>query len=112
MTGATATVRELVYERANKCCERCGIYAYGGSVHHRRPRGMGGSKQADTNQPSNLILLCGSGTTGCHGWVESHRNEAIDTGLVLRQGTDPTAEPVTLRYGRVLLKDNGDVIYA
>jgi len=33
---------------------------------------MGGSRWEGINDPANLITLCGTGTTGCHGWVESH----------------------------------------
>jgi hypothetical protein len=25
---------------------------------------------------SNLLAVCGDGTTGCHGWMEAHRREA------------------------------------
>lgn len=37
------------------------------SLHHVYPRGQGGDDTA-----VNLIALCGSGTTGCHGRVEAH----------------------------------------
>lgn len=33
---------------------------------------MGGSRWPGINAPANLLTLCGSGTTGCHGWVEHH----------------------------------------
>lgn len=101
----------MVYLRAGMRCERCGVYAEGGSVHHRRPRGMGGNKSAATSSPSNALLLCGSGTTGCHGWVESNRSEARDLGLLLRQHQDPAAVPVTLLVGRVLLGAAGEYIH-
>lgn len=42
------------------------------STQHRVARGMGGTRWAGINLPSNLLTLCGSGTTGCHGWVEAH----------------------------------------
>lgn len=35
------------------------------------------------HQPANLIALCGSGTTGCHGWVESNRHKARELGLLI-----------------------------
>jgi len=41
-------------------CAACGRTA--GSVHHVIPRSEGGDDVA-----GNLLLLCGSGTTGCHG---------------------------------------------
>lgn len=31
----------------------------------------------------NLVLLCGSGTTGCHGWVHANPTRAIAVGLIV-----------------------------
>lgn len=44
---------------------------------------MGGTSDVRINDPRNLIRLCGTGTTGCHGWVESHRTEALRTGWLV-----------------------------
>ena len=99
---------EAVRTRSLGACERCGTTSSTfWSLHHRRPRGMGGTKRADVHSVSNLIFLCGSGTDGCHGWVESHREDAYDLGLLLRQYQTPPDVPVTLRVGRVLLDDEG-----
>lgn len=46
---------------------------------------MGGSKNELLHLPANLILLCGSGVTGCHGWVESNRNEARELGFLIQK---------------------------
>ena len=99
-------VRQAVLVRAGWRCERCHV-ALGNdySLHHRRPRGMGGTKRPDL--PSNLLALCGSGTTGCHGWVESRRAEAIEDGLLVRQHHDPATVPVLLGCGWVLLRPDG-----
>jgi hypothetical protein len=70
---------------------------------------MGGSRDPRLNEPSNIIYLCGSGTEGCHGWVESHRREAYADGLLLYRNFDPDESPVTLRYGEVFLDDEGGV---
>ena len=59
------------------------------NVHHRRPRGQGGS-----NDPANLLHLCGSGTTGCHGYIESNRTVARANGWLLEFGQDPRIVPV------------------
>ena len=76
--------RWLVLGRAKFFCEFCGGDLIGGvSIHHRRPRMMGGSRDLRLHQPANLIALCGSGTTGCHGWVESNRNKARELGLLI-----------------------------
>lgn len=74
---------------------------------------MGGSKAAWVNLAANLLLLCGSGTTGCHGWVEGHRADSIDLGwLVSRLGVLRPAEvPVHHGlHGLVLLDDEGGTV--
>jgi hypothetical protein len=97
-----------VMSRAGQSCERCGSKQNQfWSMHHRRPRGMGGTKRTDTNRASNILLLCGSGTTGCHGWVESHRLEAYAAGLLVHSWDLPIDVPVTLVYGTVMLDDDG-----
>lgn len=100
-TGPSTRTRELVAERAGYCCEICGLSLHNGttwtepySVHHRRPRGAGGSRDAATNSPANLLLLCGSGITGCHGRVERDRSTAYVFGWLVRQGHDPETVPV------------------
>lgn len=100
-------VRDTVYLRALFACERCGERDSDFSVHHRRPRGMGGSRDPLTDSAANLLLLCGSGTTGCHGWVEANRAAARDLGLLVRQGEDPATVPVQLLRGLVLLTSDG-----
>lgn len=70
---------------------------------------MGGSRDPVTNSPANLLYLCGSGTEGCHGWVESHRSESYADGLLLYRNDDPMEMPVRLRRGTVFLDDEGGV---
>lgn len=109
-TGATPEVRMEVMVRANFRCERCGvsIQSIPMSIHHRRPRAMGGTHRPETNYASNLMALCGSGTTGCHGYLESHRSEAMDYGFIVPQYETPNNVPVkTFIYGWVLLNDDG-----
>jgi hypothetical protein len=71
---------------------------------------MGGSRQPWVNLPGALVVLCGSGVTGCHGWVETHRQDAYGDGwLVRRHGTVLPTEisvPHTI-YGQVRLIDDG-----
>lgn len=47
------------------------------TVHHITPRGMGGT----ANDNSLLITLC----AWHHGWVESHRAQAREMGLLTRR---------------------------
>lgn len=102
-TGPSAAVRRMVLERSAGWCERCGTALHNGdqwiaphSIHHRRPRGMGGTTDPATNSVVNLLLLCGTGTTGCHGWVESHRAEAIAHGYLVAQSDAPGYIPVLI----------------
>ena len=55
---------------------------------------MGGSDRPALNQPPNLLALCGSGTTGCHGWVESHRIDSYESGWLCYRNDNPVEIPV------------------
>jgi hypothetical protein len=71
---------------------------------------MGSSKLPWVDKPGNLILLCGSGTTGCHGYIESHRVFGRASGwLVPLNGKDlPTSVRIHHAiHGVVLLNDFG-----
>lgn len=54
------------------------------------------------HSPVNIIELCGSGTTGCHGWVHQHVKEAERLGLIVPLGIDPLSTPVRDWQGRWL----------
>lgn len=94
---AGPNARQLVHGRAGMRCERCdkNLTWGGGQIHHRRPRGMGGSRASDTNTPANLLLLC----LLCHKWVEENRTAALADGLLVRSATNPEAVPVRLLHG-------------
>ena len=100
-TGPTHEVRQLVMERDGYACVKCGFPVSGEpgrdySLQHRTPRGMGGSRDPRLNLPSNLILLCGSGTTACHGDVEANRATARAHGYLVPRPLDPAEVPVTV----------------
>ena len=59
---------------------------------------MGGTRRPGTNSPANLLLLCGTGTSGCHGRVETYRQAARQLGWLLQQDDDPSTVPVYLSY--------------
>lgn len=70
------------------------------SIHHRLPQGMGGTSLPWWKDPDWLIAVCGHGTIGCHGWIESNRTAAIDLGYLLQHtipATDPTSVLVVPR---------------
>lgn len=102
-TGFAPMVRCLIYERSAGRCERCNDWASDCQIHHRRPRGMGGTRRPDTNTTSAGVLLCGS----CHRIVESYRAQAYDDGWLVRQSQSPREVPVLRRGVRVLLDDEG-----
>jgi hypothetical protein len=71
---------------------------------------MGSSRLPWVNLPGNLVLLCGGGTTKCHGFIEANRQDAYDTGwLVRRHSTDLPADiPIQhARHGYGWLTDTG-----
>lgn len=93
----------------------CGKWVEGQvkSVHHRINKGNGGSAQYE--RASLLITLCGTGTTGDHGWVTQHPKAAGPareggTGYLLPRNNsdiDPTQEPILTFQGWRLLADDG-----
>jgi hypothetical protein len=113
-TGFSAAVKLGTRKRAGggdpdeACCEPCGRWLgrYGGQVHHRQNRQMGGSKLRNGIQ--NAGLLCGTPASLCHGDATLGTEAMKDTGWVLRSGTDPASTAVTLHDGRrVLLGADG-----
>lgn len=115
MSGFSRATRASVVARDRGECFICGRAWRAGvdSIHHRRPRGMGGSKGGDVNGAANGILLCGSGTTGCHGRVEGDRRRGLEMGwLVSRLSSKGPAETALwspVRGAWVMLDNHGRV---
>jgi hypothetical protein len=84
-------VRDQLHERAQGCCERCGVWG-ATNAHHRLNQSQG-----RLHTLSNLMLLCGSGTTGCHGFVTTHPMVALSCGWTVPGGGVPGDVPV-LRF--------------
>lgn len=104
-TGPTSDVVDAILERACYCCEVCGSpcadqRGTDWSIHHRRPRGMGGTRWPGVNRPPNLMLVCGSGTTLCHGVIENYRAGAVAAGWLVLSRTDPATVPVLITRDR------------
>lgn len=111
-TGPARAVVDAVLERDQHSCVVCGVNLHGTrgrdwSLQHRRPRRMGGDRRPDTHLPANLAAVCGSGTTGCHGWIEQRRTEALEAGLLLHADDVPAQVPMATWYGVVRLDDRG-----
>jgi hypothetical protein len=96
----------LVRKRDQHQCVRCGREG-ALTTQHRVARGMGGSRHRPwVNQPSNLVSLCGSGTTGCHGWVESNPIPAKSAGWAVSQYQTPEDVPVLYPDGGYYFLDD------
>lgn len=84
--------------RGGYSCELCGKNPVE-NIHHRSPRRMGGTTSPTIHAYPNLLGVCGSGTTGCHGYIESNRRKAISYGWLVPQGTNPAVVPAFLIVG-------------
>lgn len=103
----------VVTDRDDELCQRC-LRARGDNRDHRLNRSQGGR-----TVPSNLQLLCGSGTTGCHGIVTHDLADALREGWRVPSWGDPREWPAaryfrtdsgTVRLGWCLYTDDGRVI--
>jgi hypothetical protein len=111
-TGPTPDVVDAVLERDQHSCVCCGENLQGirgrdWSLHHRRGRGMGSTRRPESNLPANLVAVCGTGNTGCHGWLTENPALGREQGLVLRQHEDPTKVPAATWYGVALFDNEG-----
>jgi hypothetical protein len=122
----TPVTVKAAWQREHGACFRCrmglrfelrgAVYAGGWSAHHRKPRGRGGSRNPMVSSVANCLVLCGTGTTGCHGWVERNRSLALEQGyLIPLNATTPEYEPAAVRIrsasgGWWLLTENGRAV--
>lgn len=97
--------RDLIHHRAKGRCEICGLPVIDGQIHHRRPRGMGGTKRKETGTASNGLYV----HLKCHARVESNRSEGLAKGWIVSQQQDPCTVPVVRWDGLFLLADDGTV---
>jgi hypothetical protein len=96
--------RELLAARSNGICELCSA-ARATNAHHRKNASQGGQWT-----PSNLLHLCGSGSTGCHGHVTTHPQVSREQGWSVPSRLDPAETPVWVAWrGWVFLDDTGSI---
>lgn len=80
-------------------CEACGGRVTGGyALHHRHPRGRGGSRLPWIDTPVNLMLVHGDLRVNCHNLTEysihSRVTRSRRLGHIVPYGTDPATVPV------------------
>jgi hypothetical protein len=89
--------RAAIYQVNDGRCIGCGRTDL--TAQHRRARGMGGNRDPLIAAAPNGLPLCGSGTTGCHGWTERHPLLAELLGWRLVGMQDALEEPFWTRFG-------------
>lgn len=111
-TRPAEEVLDLVRARCMGRCERCAVPFFGlngGDPHHRRPRGIGGSRDPRLNQPSGIVALC----RPCHDHIESQRTAAEVDGWLVSKAPDLLRIPIRSGlHGVVLLADDGSTTIA
>lgn len=104
-TGPNKRVVAVLAARHQGICERCGRRPME-QIHHREPRGMGGTSDPAINSACNLLGVC----SPCHLAIELDRTVAYEQGWLVRRGHNPAKTPVWLAgRGFVLLTDAGDI---
>lgn len=99
---ATVTIRDRY------ACVVCGtsIVNQPGSVQPRQFRGRGGARRNRTGPgPARFIVVCGTATSGCRGWVETNRDQARESGWLVPAWRDPREIPVLYRDGKLYYLD-------
>lgn len=94
--------RLTVRQRSGGICERCGV-SPAVQMHHRTPRGSGGSSDTSLDCPCNALHLC----VKCHGTVESSRTYAKSRGWLVLRNLTTYATPVLYRGRWTFLNCDG-----
>lgn len=111
-TQPSRTVCDLVDRRDGCRCLICGNdKADGWSGQSRHHRLMRSHPWPGLHEPQNLIRVCGSGTTGCHGAIHADPGKAYRYGwLVHGWVDDPGTVPIlTHAHGWVYLLADGSM---
>lgn len=104
----TETTRKQVEARAKGLCEVCGGRVDMAQLHHRKPRGMGGTKNPASRSAANALYV----HFRCHEWIERNRTEAYSMGYLVHQTEHSTDKPVLLPSGWFVLTDDGSALPA
>lgn len=97
--------RDVIKARAKMRCELCGAMTRDGQIHHRQPRGMGGSLDRRRGAAANGLYV----HPKCHERIESFRSVAYHYGWLVSSNDDPRLVPVKLWDGWWRLGDSGEM---
>ncbi len=96
--------RRLVFARDGEKCLRC--LGEAADVHHRRPKGMGGTgNKYIAYGMANLVSLCRE----CHTYIHAHPEAAYKTGYLVHSWDDPACIPIALKVIVVRLTPEGEI---
>lgn len=108
-TGFPDAVKKLIHERSGRRCEvRQACHGDAAvQIHHRRPRGAGGSSLPWVNRAANGLHVC----YPCHQFIEGAREHSEAHGWLVSMNKKrrPDEVPVLLVHDAeaVLLSDDG-----
>lgn len=106
-TGFPAAVKDLIHARSGGVCELLIPMVCTGraeQIHHRRPRGLGGTHAPEVSAASNGVDVCAA----CHGYAEANRAEAQTNGWLVSQWASPAEVAILYRSRtRMRLTDDG-----
>lgn len=106
---SAATCRIVDRRDGFKCLICNGKESDGWSGYSRHHRLMRSHPWPGLHEPENLLDVCGSGTTGCHGRIHAHPGLAYRMGWLVHDWVeDPGEVPVkTAAHGWVFLEHDG-----
>lgn len=100
--------RALVRERSGGDCEiRIPGRCLGRATNYQHRKNKSQCSKSERWTPSNGLDVCGSGTTGCHGFIHDYPGISTDEGWTVRSWQDFRIKPVKLWHGLVVLDDLG-----
>lgn len=100
MSAIPTKAREVVWERQNRQCARCGNL--GNEIHHRMRRREGGHAY------ENLVGLCSED----HRWVHKHPKQAAADGFIIPISVDDiSAVPIKTFVGWLLFDAEGNTTF-
>lgn len=105
-TGFPRPVIELVTARSQNYCEcmSTGCTLIAEHIHHRRPKGLGGTRRPESQWASNALHVC----LRCHLKIHAMPTWSRTHGFLVRQSDEPATVPLYWRFSQtVLLTDTG-----